>query len=116
MAKANTTSRTSTTRAPSGETHRLPADLIERLARADRFAVENVAEWGGFEYINPMLGHTVSETFGNIADVMQLMHEVIGPKNDLSEIQHGLKKLAQIVWVTAQYESHRLDKLEGGAA
>lgn len=120
MAKAtpSSTSVTRTTRAPKGELKpSLPADLLRKLATIDRFAVETFAD-SGIAYFNPLIGMTESETFGNIESIVQLMHEVLDPDNecDLYSVQHGLHLLTTIVWTTVQYESHRLSRLEGGAA
>lgn len=95
----------------------IPPELLEKIARADLFAVETVAE-AGPTYLNPVLGLDEAETFRNINDVMGLVHEILGPKADISleEFSPGLRLLIQTVWTAAQYEAHRLSAKEGGAA
>ena len=110
---------TRTTRSKNGNiTSPLPADLLRKLEMADRFTVQNIADWGGPFYLNPLLGYDEKETFSNIESIMQLMHEILDPEKnlDMGEAQHGLRLVMQLVWGAAQFRANRLSSIEGSAA
>ncbi len=94
----------------------LTADMLEKLAITDQHALKTLMECG-IGYFNPLIGETPDETFSNIRDVMNLVGEVLDPKYDvdLYSVQHGLKRLSDMVYFTADYAAKRASA-EGGAA
>lgn len=90
----------------------LQGDLIEKLAGADRFAVEQLADFGGPSVFNPMIGRTPTETFGNLEKVLGFATDLL--EKDFAPVlgMDGMALLVHTAWAAAQYEAFRAKEAE----
>ncbi len=87
---------------------RLPREVLDAVA-GDPFTAEWVGNRGPSS-LNPLLGFTSADTFGNIEKVMGVLMDVTDPDRDidLDEAKGGVHVLIECVRVAAEYERDRL--------
>lgn len=97
-------------------------ELLAKLAKTDPYAVEALADCAGPLVFNPIIGGDPADTFTNLADVLNLVHEITIVDHNFCEQSHGMSLLLQCAWSAAQYEAFRAQKAaeaqigKGGAA
>jgi hypothetical protein len=114
-----TKENTSNTRAPKGATtvQDIPADLIDSLTSADRYAVEQLAGFKGPCIFNPLIGSTPTETFDNLEQTLAFLADLLEQDFQPKCGMGGVALLAKTAWAAAQYEAFRgKHSNEGGAA
>lgn len=84
----------------------LPSDLIARLAKVDKFAVEQLADFDGPSIFNPLIGHSAAETCDRLQDALGFLTLLVDGEHDLREGRDGLKLICQTMWAAAQYEAY----------
>ena len=104
-----------TTKRAKASTSALPADLIADLAAVDSYAVTQLANFEGPGIFNPLIGDTPSETFGNLEQVLGLLHNLLEQDFQAENGMGGIVLLTQSAWAAAQYEAFRVKEAEAVA-
>lgn len=93
-----------------------PPEVMHNLAKCDPYAVKCLADWHGPQYLNPVIGRTPTETFGNLNDALGFLHTLVRSDDGMNcETYPGLALFIETMWVAAQYEEFR-NKQEGESA
>lgn len=91
----------------------LSPDLLVRLAKVDRFAVEQLADFDGPSIFNPMIGRSAGDTCNRLQDALCFLTNLLDGEHDLKEGRDGLALICQTMWAAAQYEAFRANEKTG---